>query len=197
MKLREAVKNKLPALEIKKLEQTAKMAHKQLNSQFRAELEKYVAKFKSRRGNIWTNAQRGINIARSSRTHMPLMLRNTHEVVQLGRFAKGANYLGKGILVFDAGLRANAVHDTYLAGDNWHRHMVQEITGFGAGAAAGILAGKWATAGATVLLMSTPLGWLFAILFGLAVGFTAGYLADQFGRNRAGLIYDTSAATNW
>lgn len=194
IELRKAAKSKAPAAQIRQLEWQARDIHERLNTRFRAELQKFFTKNQSRRGNIWSNAQRGINIAKSARTDQPLHLKSTHEVNLINRFAKGANMLGKGVLILDAGVRANGVHSTYQAGRNWQRQMVQEITGFGFSAAAGMWLGGAATAAATLLLGATPFGWVIIIVFGLAVGFTSAYFSNLGAKYVSGALYDYSAS---
>jgi len=45
-------------------------------------------------------------------------------------FERGANFLGKGLIVIDAGVRAGNVHLDYLAGQNWQRRAAVETAGY-------------------------------------------------------------------
>ena len=129
---------------------------------------KFKGKVKaSARGNIWSNAQRGIDTARSARSSAPLQLSSLANIQHLRKLEQGANIAGKAIITLDAGLRIDSVYSDYKAGRNWQRRAVVETTEFGAGSAAGI-----------------------------AVG-TAGKAGDALGQGFSGLIYDISADINW
>lgn len=64
IEIRKASHNKQPKLELIKLGNKANQAHLELNTEFKREMVKFKGKVKaSARGNIWPNAQRGIDTA--------------------------------------------------------------------------------------------------------------------------------------
>jgi hypothetical protein len=195
--LRAAYKNKLPKFQQIKLEAIAKKAHQTLNQQFQSELRQYMPMGKGRKGSIWSNAQRGMGLARGARTDAPLKLNNTNEIAKLGRFSKNVKYGGNGLLFLDAGFRGLDVYSDYNAGKDWQRSLVTQTAGFGFAGAFGIYAGEAATTAATIFLASTPFGWVIAIGVGLAVGYGVAKAGDEFGQDFAGYVYDTSSSFRW
>lgn len=195
--LHAAYKSKLPKFELMKLEAIADKAHKTLNMQFQSELRRYMPMGKGSKGSIWSNAQRGMGLARGARTDAPLKLNNTNEIAKLGRFSKSVKYGGNGLLFLDAGFRGLDVYSDYNEGKDWQRSLVTETTGFGLAGAFGIYAGEAATTAATIFLASTPFGWVIAIGVGLAVGYGVAKVGDRVGKGAAGYVYDTSSNFRW
>ncbi|MFC3149527.1 hypothetical protein ACFOEK_00650 [Litoribrevibacter euphylliae] len=188
---------KVPKMELMKLEQKARMLHKEFHARFQAEINKYMGKV-GKRGNVWTNAERGINQAKGARTSKPIMLSSMKEFNLVRNFERASNYGGKGIILLDAGLRVNNVHADYKAGKDWQRTAVTETVGFGAGTAAGVIVGSAvAKAALSVAMFATPVGWVFVIGAGLVAGYVAAKGVDTYGKKLAGFAYDTSSNTNW
>jgi hypothetical protein len=188
---------KAPRMELAKLEQKARLLHKEFNAKFQAEINKYMAKA-NKRGNAWTSAERGINQAKSARTSKPIQLSSMKEFNLISKFERTANWGGKGIILLDAGLRVNKVREDYNAGKDWQRTAVTETVGFGFGTAAGVIAGSAVTKAALgIALLSTPVGWVFVIGAGIAAGYLVGKQVDQRSKDVVGQIYDSSASTNW
>jgi len=160
---------------------------------------KFKGKVKaSARGNIWSNAQRGIDTARSARSSAPLQLTSIANIQHLRKLEQGSNIAGKFIIAIDAGIRADNVYNDYKTGKDWQRRAVVETTGFGAGTAAGIAAGgAVVTAGVGIAIAMGPVGWVILIGAGLATGYAAGKVADALGQGFSGLIYDVSTDINW
>ena len=195
--LRAAYKNKLPKFQLMKLEAIANEAHQTLNQQFQSELRQYMPMGKGNKGSVWSNAQRGMGLAKGARTDAPLKLNNTNEIAKLGRFSRNVKYLGNGMILLDAAFRGADVYSDYNEGKDWQRSLVTQTAGFGLGGAAGLYVGQIATGAATAFLVSTPLGWVIAISIGFAVGYGAAKVGDAIGKDAAGFAYDTSANFKW
>ncbi|WDE03698.1 hypothetical protein SG34_020265 [Thalassomonas viridans] len=197
--LHKAYKAKVRGLELVKLEQTVTSLNRELNTKFGTELNKYMGSAKaSGRGTVWSSSERGINIAKSARNVKSLDLSSTRSFEIIKRFEKIARRGGKGIILFDAGFRADDVYDDYVAGEDWQRRAVVETAGFGLSTAAGAWVGSAVTTTAvSILMVSTPLGWAFVIGAGLTAGYAAAKTGDWVGKGLAGNIYDASSAFDW
>jgi len=168
-------------------------------SKFQAELNKYVNRVKNKKGTVYTNAQRGIDKAKSSRTVKPIQFTSTTAFQNLRSFETGANVLGKKLIVLDAGIRAGNVHVDYLSGNNWQKRAAVEATGFGFGTASGLIAGAATTQAATSLgiaLLATPVGWVIIIGASIAVGIIAAKAGDEIGKFGANQAYDLGTWLN-
>ncbi|WDE13496.1 hypothetical protein [Thalassomonas haliotis] len=197
--LQKAYQAKVRGIELVKLEQAATSLNKELNAKFGAELNKYMGSAKAgRRGTVWSNPERGVNLAKSARNAKPIDLSSTRSFAVIKRFEKVARRGGKGIILLDAGIRAVNVYDESEAGNDWQRSTVLEVTGFGASTAAGALVGTHVVSAALgVAMLSTPVGWFFVIGAGLAAGYSAAKLGDWAGKQVAGYAYDQSSKLNW
>ncbi|WDE13507.1 hypothetical protein [Thalassomonas haliotis] len=193
--LQKAYKAKVRGIELVKLEQTAKSLHSDLISKFEVELNKYMGVAKaSRRGTVWSNPERGINIAKGARNAQPIDLSSTRAFEIIKRFEKAANWGGKGVIAFDAGWRGYNVYQDYEAGKDWQRSAVMQTTGFGLSTAAGaVVGGAVVKAGLGIAMLATPAGWVFVVGSALVLGFAAAKTGDGLGQWLAGLAYDTSA----
>ena len=190
-KVREGAKAKLPRHKMMLLEDNTRTLTKDFNSKFQAELNKYVNRVKNKKGTVYTNAQRGINKAKSGRTIKPIQFTNASAFQNLRAFESGANFLGKGLLVIDAGIRAGNVHTDYLSGNNWQKRAAVETAGFGLGAYAGLATGAAVIkAGLSIALLATPLGWVFIIGASITVGIIAAKAGDGIGKLAANKSYD-------
>lgn len=111
--------------------------------------------------------------------------------MQLARLTKGINFAGNGMIVLDAGIRTNKVHNSHQNKRDWHRELAVQTAGFGVGGAAGIAAGK-ATAGAltAVGLGLTPVGWVILIGAAVAVGYYTATHVDTLAQEKVGNLYD-------
>jgi len=172
------------------LKQLAYRAFQRMQLQFRAELQAITHHIRSRRGTPLTSAERGINIARSSRNAAKLQISSEIEAHRLVRFSQYTKLLGNGLAVVDFGSRAGKVHTSYQAGGNWERDLFIESSSFALSAITGALI---AQAGVTFLLTATPLGWAALLVGGLVVAGTAASASmlvnDQVHKN-AGEAYD-------
>lgn len=196
-KVRAGSQAKIPKAQMMMLEQHARTLGKDFNLKFQAELNKYVGRVKSKRGSVYSNIQRGINKAKSNRTIKPIQFTSTSSFQNLRAFEKGANMLGKGLIVLDAGVRAGNVHTDYLAGRNWQKRAVVETTGFGLGSAAGLAVGAATIkAGLGIALLATPVGWVIIIGASIAVGIVAAKAGDEIGKFGANQAYEFGSWLN-
>jgi hypothetical protein len=196
-KVREGAKAKLPRHKMMLLEDNARTLSKDFNGKFQTEINKYVNRVKNKKGTVYTNAQRGINKAKSSRTIKPIQFTSTAEFQNLRSFEWGANLLGKGLIAIDAGIRTGNVHTDYLSGKNWQKRAAVETTSFGTSAIFGIAAGTATIkAGLGIALLATPAGWVFIIGASIAVGIVAAKSGDLFGRFAANQAYDLGTWLN-
>ena len=173
------------------LEDNVRSLTKEFNSKFQAEINKYLNRIKNKKGTVYTNAERGIGQAKGSRTIKPIQFTTTAEFKNLRAFETGANILGKGLIVLDAGIRANNVHTGYLSGKDWQKRAAVETAGFGVSAAAGIAAGTAVIeSGLAIALLATPVGWVFIIGASITVGIIAAKAGDEMGQLAANKSYD-------
>jgi hypothetical protein len=195
--VRRAYKAKMPRHEILKLEQNAATLHKELNYKFKNLLTRYAPKAGSK-GNVWTNAQRGINQAKSARNYKPIQLNNSQTYKQVGRLVSKAKWTGYGALVVDAGFRAEDVYDQYKAGGNWQKSAAVETAALGMSGFVGGLLGTAMASGVElalgVALVATPVGWALIIGAGLAAGYAGAVAGDYLGRTAAEEAYSSSTS---
>ena len=196
-KVREGAKAKLPKHKMMVLEENSRTLSKDFNNKFQAEINKYVNRVKNKKGTVYTNAQRGIDKAKSSRTIKPIQFTSTTAFQNLRSFETGANFLGKSLIMLDAGVRAGNVHVDYLSGKNWQKRAAVETAGFGTSAVFGIAAGTAAIkAGLGIALLATPLGWVLIIGASIAVGIVAAKSGDIAGKWAANQAYDLGTWLN-
>ena len=197
-KVREGSQAKLPRHKMMVLEDNVRSLTKEFNSKFQAEINKYLNRIKNKKGTVYTNAERGIGQAKGSRTIKPIQFTTTAEFKNLRSFETGANILGKGLIVLDAGIRAGNVHTDYLSGKDWQKRAVVEATGFGLGTYAGLTTGAAVIeAGLGIALLATPAGWVFIIGSSIAFGIVAAKGGDWLGQGLSELLYNTSSNINW
>ncbi|QLE84481.1 hypothetical protein FLM48_04880 [Shewanella sp. Scap07] len=199
LKVREGAKAKLPKHQMVMLEQIAKRCYQEFNGRFQTEFGKFLGRVKSgKRGNVWTNPNRGIAIAKTSRHPAKLNLTSTNSFNSIRRFEAGAKLFGGGMIVLDAGIRARSVREDFYAGRDWHRSAVVETTGFGLGTAAGLWVGSQVVMSALgVALLATPVGWVLAVGGAIAMGTLASVALDEVGQFIAGSAYDISSSIKW
>jgi len=167
-----------------------------LNRIYRVEMDRIVPKadLGKNRGSALTSADRGLTLARR-RHGRGLRVADLTEAIRLEKFAKGIRHVGHGMVAIDAGSRIHGVTQTYRNGGDWMREASVEMTGFGAGGAAGMVAGKATVSGAALGaaalgLAVTPVGWCVIIGVGIAAGFGAGYFADSKGKSLANALWN-------
>jgi hypothetical protein len=178
---------------IAKAKHAARVKYQLLQMRYRAEINRFVnpADIGKNRGGPLTSAERGITLATRRHAGRRLYVGDSAQATKLARLANATRYVGNGLVVLDAGLRVQKVHGMYQSGGDWQRQAVMEVTGFGAGGAAGLLVGKGVVAGMTALgLAVTPVGWVVMIGLAAAAGFGAAYGGDLFGKNLASRIYN-------
>lgn len=139
------------------------------------------------KGATLTNFTRAANVAKSSRTAVKLEVTNQAEAIKLSNLGKNAGRAGAGLVVLDFGTRAADVYSAYEEGGDWERKMFKESATFAAGA----ITGELAVYGMTLLLASTPVGWIgLVVVAGVALAAsasTAGYVSDH-----ADNLYDSA-----
>ena len=190
-KVREGSQAKLPRHKMMVLEDNVRSLTKEFNSKFQAEINKYLNRIKNKKGTVYTNAERGIGQAKGSRTIKPIQFTTTAEFKNLRAFETGANILGKGLIVLDAGIRAGKVHTDYLSGKDWQKRAAVETAGFGLGTYAGLVTGSAVIkSGLGIALLATPAGWVFIIGASITVGIIAAKAGDEMGQLAANKSYD-------
>jgi hypothetical protein len=196
--VRAGAKAKLPRKNMTLLELRVRGLRKDFNHKFQVEIEKYVVRAKHKNRTAFSDTERGIYKAKSSKGIKPIQFTSTTAFQNLRAFEKGANVLGKGLLIVDAGVRVGKVHNDYVAGRNWQRKAAVEATGFGTGTAAGlIVGGNIIRAGLSIAMLSTPVGWVFVIGSSLVLGILAAKSGDELGQGLSGALYDKSSTVNW
>ncbi len=199
-KVREGSKAKLPRHKMMVLEDNVRSLTKEFNGKFQAEINKYLNRIKNKKGTVYTNAERGIGQAKGSRTIKPIQFTTTAEFQNLRSFETGANILGKGLIVLDAGIRAGKVHTDYLSGKDWQKRAAVETAGFGTSTFFGIAAGQatvTAASGLGIALLATPVGWVIIVGAAITVGIVAAKAGDNLGRGLSEFLYDKSSSVNW
>lgn len=166
-------------------------AHKSLQKAFGQELSVIVGSKRARSKMALTNAQRGINIANSSRTAAKLEIASHVEGQNLVKFSKHAKFLGNGLAAIDFTSRAAGVIQTQQHGGHWERELFIESASFAASATVGVIAVK---AGLALLMVATPVGWV-GLLVGGAVAATTAAGASMYTNHKikqnAGNWYDS------
>ena len=176
------------------LKQLAHRAFQRMQLQFRSELNAVTDHIRSRRGTPLTSAERGTNIARSSRNAAKLQFTSEIEAHKLVRFSQYTKLLGNGLAVVDFGTRVGKVHNSYQAGGDWERDLFRESLSFGVGAGLGIATAKVGAAALGVLIAATPIGWIGIIVGGIAiVGVAAAtsMAASELTQSHADTWYDS------
>lgn len=186
---------------IKQKAARVKLAHAELNTMFKHQLERYAAVHKSSKvQSVLSDVNKGINIARdgkdirgslkgSLRTAQSLSITNSKQVSTLSNYAKHARLGGSALIIVDAGLRVNKVRSARAQGQDANRVAITEGAGFVASTAAGIFTAK-AVIGLGIALSVTPLGLFVLIGVGLTAGYYASTTADEKTKQWAGNEYD-------
>ena len=181
--VRKGVKAKLPKAKMIKLEQRVHALSKDFNHKFQTEINKFIGRVKSKKGTVYSDSERGVNKAKSGKGVKPIQFTSTKAFNNLRAFEKSANVVGKSLIVLNAGLRADKVHDDYLAGRNWQKRAAVEAAGFGLATAGGLwVGGQAVTAGLGIAMLATPVGWVFIIGSSIAVGIVAAKGGDAIGK---------------
>ncbi|MCR9595246.1 hypothetical protein NB525_14785 [Vibrio alginolyticus] len=184
--------------ELVKLGYRVKEAHSSLNAKFTKELVHYAGRVKSSRGNIWSNPNRAVNIARSGRDITKLHLTSIANIRSIRFLEQSSSIVGKKIIMIDAGVRFNNVRNAKNNGENWQKRAAMEVAGFGASNAAGVwTTSKVIVSGMGVALAAGPFGVVVLIGVGLGAGYAAAKMGDWFGQGLAEKTYETSSKVNW
>lgn len=191
MEYRQAVKSGSPLKNAMK--QKAHMAFDKMQNQFRNELKIVNAQVRARRGTPLTSAERGTNIARSSRNAAKLNVTSQVQANNLVKFSQHAKFLGNGLAVIDFGGRVGSVHNSFQAGGNWERDLFIESSSFATSAVAGTVAVNVGSAALGFLMVATPIGWVGLVVGGLVVAGTAAAVSmgvNGYVKDNAGYKYD-------
>lgn len=191
MEYRQAVKSGSPLKNAMK--QKAHMAFDKMQNQFRNELKIVNAQVRARRGTPLTSAERGTNIARSSRNAAKLNVTSQAQANNLVKFSQHAKFLGNGLAVIDFGGRVGSVHNSFQAGGNWERDLFIESSSFATSAVAGTVAVNVGSAALGFLMVATPIGWVGLVVGGLVVAGTAAAVSmgvNGYVKDNAGYKYD-------
>ena len=136
-----------------------------------------------RRGTPLSSSVRGRNIARSSRRVTKLDLTTRLQAENLVNYTKYAKALGNGLVVLDVGSRIGNISNEYQADGDWERELFIESSSFALSAWAG---GIVVSAGLTLLIAATPVGWVGIIVVAAAGSMLTNYLVKE----NADGIYD-------
>ncbi|ARU55369.1 hypothetical protein OLMES_1290 [Oleiphilus messinensis] len=151
------------------LKANAQRAFENLQQQFSNELRIVTGRVKSNRGTPLSNANRGLNIARSSRSLSNLEIHNQVQAHNLLKFTKHANVLGTGLVAVDFTTRVGNIYNEYQANGNWERELFVQSASFAASTMTGVALANIGTTAVGFLLALTPVGWVGLIVGGVAV----------------------------
>jgi len=194
-----------PAAAISQARAKVKQAFAALEKAYSAELSRYapLAWRNKNRGDALSNAERGATLAtrkpNSPKMDPRIQVANRVQASWLTSCTKTLKVAGNAALLLDAVLRAKGIVDIHNAGGDWMRESARQLTGFGAGAAAGIyIGGATITAGSAWaasagLMVAGPIGWAVlgvVVAVGLVSGFAAGYFFDSAGKTFADWIME-------
>ncbi len=149
---------------------------------------------RSRKGTPLTNATRGINIARSSRSVAKLNVTSVTQAHNLVKFSSHGRYLGNSLVIFDFGSRVRNVQKSYKANGNWERELFIESSSFALSAWVGTTVVNTGIAALGFLMVATPIGWVGLIVGGVAVASvaaTASIGMNSVVKEDAGGVYDS------
>ena len=183
---RKTIQSKADKVKIKAAKIKINQLHSKLQTQFKLEMNAVEATSKAgTRGTVLSNPDRGINVARSSRSPAKLNVTSQVQASNLVQLGKQAKFLGNGLTAIDFTGRAAGVIQTAGYGGNWERELFAESAGFVAGVSTGIIVAK---IGIGILLATTPVGWV--LLLGSAVTIAATLASatavDRLVKNGAG-----------
>jgi len=171
--------------------QHVKNAFQSMQQRFQFELmSEKVRGGASRRGTPFSNMNRGLNIARSSRNTTKLNLSGQIETFRLAKFSKYAKLLGNGLVAFDFYNRANLVKNSYDNGGDWERDFFVESSSF----VLSTLAGATTASSLSLLVFATPVGWVALVAGGLAIVGVSAYMSISVNNGTkvaANSLYDT------
>src|SRR5690606_6400823 len=117
--------------------QRAHAAFDKMQLHFRHELNAVTGQIKSKRGTPLTSAQRGTNIADSSRNVVKLNVTSQVQANDLVRFTQHARFLGNGLAIIEFSRGIGNIETTYKSGGNWERELFIESSSFALSALAG------------------------------------------------------------
>ncbi|WP_404361885.1 hypothetical protein [Marinobacter sp.] len=190
---RSLVQAKAPSSMRREAERAVRSASERMQAGFRNELSAVTSRIRARRGVPLNDAQRGLNIAKSSRSASKLQVMSQIEAHSLVRFSRYATHLGNGLAVIDFGSRAGRIHTSYVGGGNWEREMFIETSSFALSTIAGTITAKAGLLAMGLVVAATPIGWVGLIATGVGIaGAAAGasISVNNLVKEDAGTIYD-------
>ena len=174
---------------------SVRIAYAELAQRYAIELQSFspAAHRAKNRGTAFSNAERGITLAkrkpRATKPDIRLNVEGQLQASQIARMGKLINGLGTATIVADGVFRTTEVMGIAEEGGDWMRAGAREVTGFGAGTAAGLLAGKAAYFG--LISIAGPVGWgVLGAIFMISLG--AGYLASKVGSDFGEAVSDAA-----
>ena len=178
---------------------SVRIAYAELAQRYAIELQSFspAAHRAKNRGTAFSNAERGITLAkrkpRATKPDIRLNVEGQLQASQIAKMGKLINGLGTATIVADGVFRTTEVMGIAEEGGDWMRAGAREVTGFGAGTAAGLFAGKAAYFG--LISIAGPVGWgvLGAIfMVSLGVGYLASKVGSDFGEAVSDAAWDMS-----
>jgi len=178
---------------------SVRVAYAELAQRYAIELQSFspAAHRAKNRGTAFSNAERGITLAkrkpRATKPDIRLNVEGQLQASQIAKMGKLINGLGTATIVIDGVFRTTEVMGIAEDGGDWMRAAAREVTGFGAGTAAGLFAGKAAYFG--LISIAGPVGWgvLGAIfMVSLGVGYLASKVGSDFGEAVSDAAWDMS-----
>tara|TARA_B100001559_G_C16465076_1_gene606108 strand:+ start:361 stop:1419 length:1059 start_codon:yes stop_codon:yes gene_type:complete len=178
---------------------SVRIAYAELAQRYAIELQSFSpeAHRAKNRGTAFSNAERGITLAkrkpRAPKPDIRLNVEGQLQASQIAKMGKLINGLGTATIVADGVFRTTEVMGIAEEGGDWMRAGAREVTGFGAGTAAGLFAGKAAYFG--LISIAGPVGWgvLGAIfMVSLGVGYLASKVGSDFGEAVSDAAWDMS-----
>ena len=178
---------------------SVRIAYAELAQRYAIELQSFspAAHRAKNRGTAFSNAERGITLAkrkpRAPKPDIRLNVEGQLQASQIAKMGKLINGLGTATIVADGVFRTTEVMGIAEDGGDWMRAGAREVTGFGAGTAAGLFAGKAAYFG--LISIAGPVGWgvLGAIfMVSLGVGYLASKVGSDFGEAVSDAAWDMS-----
>jgi len=173
---------------------TVQNAFEGMQKKFQNELsfvDKVTNANKAKKGTPLNNSQRGLNIARSSRSIVKLNIETQIQAGALARYSKYGKVLGSGLAVIDFGSRVGNIKNEYNARGNWEREMFIESTSFAASVYLGNAVVAAGSSALTFFAVATPIGWIGLILTTAAVVM----LTNSAVKANSGSLYDK--IMNW
>lgn len=168
----------------------------ELNDAFRLEIDMALKRSYTRSTMVTPAGKRVPDRVRNSQKITRLELRSLEQAATVSRFARGATWLGPGLMVVDVARRGEHVHDVFEAGGDWHREAFVEVLGLAGSGVGGYLGSLFSIGliGGTVIVTRSPALTVAAAGAAVPVTAHAADFEDRTGKQLAGWIYDRMAS---